>query len=97
MSENKPISTVNDLHICTVCENKKFPIITGSPTTKIDGQPVARIGDKTACGAIIIQGSSTSKADNIPVAYIGANTSHDGTKPTGKIITGKESMLVTPA
>jgi len=33
-------------------------IVTGDPTCVIDGQPAARDGDKTACGATLIASQS---------------------------------------
>ncbi|MEO7055527.1 MAG: PAAR domain-containing protein [Caldimonas sp.] len=35
-------------------------IATGDPTCIIDGQPAARHGDKTACGATLISSQATS-------------------------------------
>ncbi|OMG54910.1 hypothetical protein BJN45_07015 [Azonexus hydrophilus] len=33
-------------------------IVTGDPTAIIDGQPAARHGDRTACGAILLASQS---------------------------------------
>ncbi len=30
------------------------PIVTGDPTVIVDGKPLARSGDRTACGAVLI-------------------------------------------
>ncbi|AKJ28545.1 PAAR domain-containing protein [Caldimonas brevitalea] len=35
-------------------------IVTGDPTMLVDGQPAARHGDKTACGATLIASQSNS-------------------------------------
>ncbi|PPE70399.1 PAAR domain-containing protein [Caldimonas thermodepolymerans] len=35
-------------------------IVTGDPTMLIDGQPAARHGDRTACGATLIASQLTS-------------------------------------
>jgi uncharacterized Zn-binding protein involved in type VI secretion len=35
-------------------------IVSGDPTMVIDGQPAARHGDKTACGATLISSQSVS-------------------------------------
>lgn len=35
-------------------------IVTGDPTCIIDGQPAARHGDKTTCGAILISSQASS-------------------------------------
>jgi uncharacterized Zn-binding protein involved in type VI secretion len=40
------------------------PIISGDMTFIVDGKPVARHGDKTACGAVLIAGQHVT-IDNI--------------------------------
>jgi len=40
------------------------PIASGDATTIVDGKPVARDGDKTACGAVLIA-SQHATIDNI--------------------------------
>ena len=39
-------------------------IVSGDTTMIVDGKPVARHGDKTACGAVLIAGQQTT-IDNI--------------------------------
>ena len=57
----------------------------------IDGRPVARIGDKTTCGAVITSGSSLSTDDGKPVAYLGCQTSVGGV-----IVSGSPNHKVAP-
>ena len=52
-------------------------------------KPVARVGDKTDCGATIIEGSSHSSHDGRPTAYLGCKTDHGG-----EIITASSSAKV---
>jgi uncharacterized Zn-binding protein involved in type VI secretion len=40
------------------------PIVSGDMTMIVDGKPVARHGDKTACGAVLIAGQQAT-VDNI--------------------------------
>ena len=54
-------------------------------------KPVARVGDKTDCGATIIEGSSHSSHDDRPTAYLGCKTDHGG-----EIITASSSAKVEP-
>ncbi|MFD0739561.1 PAAR domain-containing protein [Lysobacter koreensis] len=49
----KLVARVGDQATCPKCKGV-FPIAAGDPTILIDGQPVARHGDKTACGATLI-------------------------------------------
>jgi|GEM_PF-133946 len=55
--DGTPVACVGDLVVCPKkgCEST-FPIIEGAsgPDTTLDGKPLAREGDKTACGASLI-------------------------------------------
>ncbi len=70
--------------------NGQNKVIEGGTAT-IDGKPVARVGDKTACGATIIRGSSMATDDGRPVAYLGSTTSHGGV-----IVSGSPNHVVKP-
>ena len=85
----KPIARKGDMHVCPLCK-VTTPITTGSPRSKTDGQPTARVGDKTGCGATITQGSSRSSEDGRAIAYLGSPTDHGG-----QIITGSPRGKVT--
>ena len=84
-----PVARKSDKHVCPLCK-VTTPIVGGSPNHTADGLPVARVGDKTGCGATIVQGSSASRVDGKPVAYLGSPTSHGGTivtaSPTQKVL-----------
>lgn len=51
-----PVARQGDLHSCPIPGHGTTEIITGSPS-QVEGQPVARVGDKAGCGATIIEGS----------------------------------------
>ncbi|WP_415919334.1 PAAR domain-containing protein [Tateyamaria sp. SN6-1] len=85
-----PIARVTDKHACPLCK-AVTPIVQGSPNHTADNLAVARVGDKTACGATIVKGSSISTADGKPIAYLGSTTSHGGT-----IISGSPTQKVMP-
>ena len=85
-----PVARLTDKHMCPLCKIVT-PIIEGSPNHTADNLPIARVGDKTACGATIVLGSSMATADNKPVAYLGSTTSHGGA-----IITGSPTSTVMP-
>jgi len=53
----KLVARIGDQVSCPKCKGV-FPIASGDPTIIIDGQPVARHGDKTACGATLIAGQT---------------------------------------
>ena len=75
-----PVARLGDVHTCPI--HGPNTIIEGGKA-KVDGLPVARRGDKTACGATIIMGSSASMDDNKPIAYLGCTTSCGGVISTG--------------
>ena len=54
-----PIACVGDLHVCAIKEHGTTPIVSGSMKVLLYGRQVARLGDKTGCGATII----TAKLD----------------------------------
>lgn len=55
------IARVGDKVTCPHKGHGTCAIVTGDPKVIVDGKPVARDGDKTACGAILIasQGATT--------------------------------------
>lgn len=55
------IARVGDKVTCPQKGHGTCAIVSGDPTVIVDGQPVARDGDKTACGAVLIasQGITT--------------------------------------
>ena len=44
----------------------------------MDGRAIARVGDKCACGGVILEGKSGAVLDGRPVAYLGSKTSCGG-------------------
>lgn len=83
-----PIARIGDKHICPAHGPN---VIVEGGTAIINGRAVARVGDKTACGAVIIKGSSQSTDDGKPIAYLGSETSHKG-----KVVEGSMNHLVKP-
>lgn len=83
-----PVARVTDKHVCPM--HGPNMIVSGGSCTA-DNLPIARVGDKTACGAVIVKGSSVSTDGGKPIAYLGSATSHGGV-----IITGSPNHLVVP-
>ena len=75
-----PIARLGDTHVCPI--HGSNAIVEGGRAI-VDGKPVARLGDKCACGATIVQGSAMGTDDGKPVAYLGCATSHGGIITTG--------------
>ncbi|WP_395344317.1 PAAR domain-containing protein [Ningiella sp. W23] len=89
----KPVARLGDMHVCGNSKHPPSPIITGGKSV-VDGAIVARIGDKCACGAVIVEGSSQASENGVPIAFLGAKTqcgSH-----SGKITTGAPQAKVKP-
>ena len=58
-------------------------IVTGDDRVLVDGQPIARMGDKTATGGVIVSGSNTIFVNGIPAAFVGAYVVDPGVSPGG--------------
>jgi uncharacterized Zn-binding protein involved in type VI secretion len=54
------IARVGDMVACPIRGHGTCPIVTGDPTMMMDGKPVARAGDVTACGAQLIPSQATT-------------------------------------
>lgn len=55
-ADGKPVARIGDPVVCPKCKGV-FPIISGSPNLiGSNGNMVARQGDSTACGAILVAG-----------------------------------------
>ncbi|MBO1748393.1 PAAR domain-containing protein [Stenotrophomonas sp. SI-NJAU-1] len=72
-------------------------VITGSPTTDIEGKPVARVGDKATCPrhqvvASIVSGDSTLMFEGQPVARDG-----DRLSCGCSLIAGQQSLVFVDA
>lgn len=76
----QPVARIGDTHACPKC--RRCQIVSGGSAT-VDGRIVARVGDKTSCGAVITAGSSMSTDDGRPIAYVGSPTSVGGTITSG--------------
>lgn len=76
----RPIARLGDTHACPL--HGTNAIIQGG-TAMVDGRLIARVGDKCACGAVIISGASHATCDGRPIAHQGSKTSHGGVIVTG--------------
>ena len=69
------VARVGDKHACP--RHGANVIVEGGSGT-VDGRAVARVGDKCACGGIILEGEPGALCDGKPVAYFGSKTSCGG-------------------
>jgi uncharacterized Zn-binding protein involved in type VI secretion len=53
------IATVGAIHRCPVHGHGTNEVVEGSATVWVEGKPVARVGDRCGCGAVIITGIPT--------------------------------------
>lgn len=49
-----PVARMGDLVSCPKKGHGTCPIVSGDSSYLVDGKPVARDGDKTGCGAVLI-------------------------------------------
>ncbi|TRW95179.1 hypothetical protein FNJ84_16905 [Paracoccus sp. M683] len=72
----KPIARLGDRHICPIHGTNVIAEVATRSTC--DTRPIAAVGDKTACGAVILTGSDAFLVDGKPAAILGSKTSHGG-------------------
>ena len=91
----RPIALVGHKYLCPVHGHEGSVIVTGSPTCSVMNRPVARIGDKTSCGAIIITGSKNAHVDgNRPIARLGDKGIHPESGIEGQIVEGMDKWTL---
>ena len=78
-----PIARQTDLHTCLIPIHGVSPIIPVGGTVSVNGIPVARVGDMTGCGAVIVSGFPHILVNGRPMAHVGSLTSHGGSIVTG--------------
>ena len=72
----KPLARLGDKHKCPA--HGMNAIIAVASDSTCDSRPIATVGDKTACGAVIVTGSPACFVDGRQAAFIGSQTSHGG-------------------
>jgi uncharacterized Zn-binding protein involved in type VI secretion len=91
-----PAARLGDLHLCPlvtgVVPHVGGPILLGSFTVLIGGQPAARVSDMCLCVGppdFIVSGAFTVLIGGMPAARMGDMTAHGGT-----ILLGSFTVLI---
>lgn len=71
------LAKVGDKVACS-CKGGPHRIVSGASTAKVDGIPIARVGDKSSCGASITSGVSWYPIEGSTAAVNGSATSCGG-------------------
>ncbi|MBW6425275.1 PAAR domain-containing protein [Rhizobium sp. XQZ8] len=84
----QPTATIGKMHVCPQVDpgptpHVGGPIMTGQAFVRINGVPVAVVGDSaicTGCGQMdrITKGSSIARINGRPIARLGDATAHGG-------------------
>ncbi|MCC5883803.1 MAG: PAAR domain-containing protein [Halomonas sp.] len=91
------LAKVGDKVACS-CKGGPHRIVSGAGTAKVDGIPIARVGDKSSCGASITSGVAWYPIEGSPAAIQGSATSCGGQVITGcSTEVGSPSSASTPA
>ena len=69
------VACVGDRHSCP--KHGENEIVEGGSSV-VGGRQVARVGDKCACGGVIVEGKTQALLDGKPIAYLGSKTSCGG-------------------
>lgn len=83
----KPIVLVGHAHSCPI--HGGGTVVSGAGSATVNGKAVARVGDKTSCGAVIKSGSPGTIIEGQAAARQGDTTSHGGT-----LVEGESGWLV---
>ncbi|MFC3284459.1 PAAR domain-containing protein [Litchfieldella rifensis] len=84
------LAKVGDKVVCS-CKGGPHSIISGASTATVDGIPIARVGDKSSCGATITAGVAWYAVEGSPAAINGSATSCGG-----QVITGCSTEVGSP-
>lgn len=84
------LAKIGDEVACS-CKGGPHRIVTGAPTAKVDGIPIARVGDNSSCGASITVGVAWYVIEGSPAAIYGSTTSCGG-----RILTSSSTEVDSP-
>jgi uncharacterized Zn-binding protein involved in type VI secretion len=82
----RPVVLVGHRHLCPI--HGMGTVVSGTSGMSVSDRAVARIGDLTSCGAVIVSGSA-SEFCGAGVARVGDTTSHGGA-----LIEGESGWLI---
>ncbi|GHC17689.1 PAAR domain-containing protein [Aidingimonas halophila] len=85
------VGKIGDKVVCN-CKGGPHSIVTGATTVFVDNVPMARVGDRTSCGATITTGLAWYLVEDAPVAINGSTTSCGG-----YIVTDSTAVTSAPA
>ncbi|GHC16900.1 PAAR domain-containing protein [Aidingimonas halophila] len=87
------VGKIGDKVVCN-CKGGPHSIVTGAKTVFVDDVPMARVGDRTSCGATITTGLAWYQVEDAPVAINGSATSCGGYIITDStVVTGAPSTV----
>lgn len=72
------ISRLTDLHACPLPLHGITPLVSGAADVQVNGLPVARVGDRSGCGAVLVSGFPHILVNGRPMAHLGSLSSHGG-------------------
>jgi|GEM_PF-1099325 len=91
------LAKVGDKVACS-CKGGPHRIVSGASTAKVDGIPVARVGDKSSCGASITAGVAWYPIEGSAAAIDGSATSCGGyVEAASTIVTGSPTGVSSQA
>ena len=76
-----PVVLVGHRHVCPLHGTNQ--VESGSATDSFNGRAVARVGDRTMCGAVIESGAEHFLIEGAAVARKGDRTDHGGVLDEG--------------
>lgn len=62
MTNGRPTAHLGTIHVCPIPKHPPTPIFPGVLSVLVEDKPVATIGTKAGCGAVVITGSGDVNA-----------------------------------
>ncbi|WP_197038389.1 PAAR domain-containing protein [Billgrantia saliphila] len=85
------LAKIGDKVVCS-CKGGPHRIVSGASTATVDGIPIARVGDKSSCGASITSGVAWYPIEGSAAAINGSATSCGG-----QVVTGCSTEVGSPS
>ncbi|MBB78361.1 MAG: hypothetical protein CL844_05110 [Crocinitomicaceae bacterium] len=61
-TNGRPTAHLGTIHVCPIPFHPPTPIFPGKPSVRVEGKPIATIGEKAGCGAVVVTGSGDVRA-----------------------------------
>ena len=61
-TNGRPTAHLGTIHVCPISKHSPSPIVSLKTSVLVEGKPIATIGAKAGCGAVVVTGSGDVRA-----------------------------------